>query len=436
MPTRRTGILALGLAIVTGLSAVVVGGAIGRTAAPTTTDTAVGPMSTVELLDREIARSQERLRRLPGDWRAWATLGLQYLEMARITIDPTWYSKAEEAVTRSLLVQPTDNPEALAVLGALANARHDFAAARDHALAALALNPYSADAYAVLVDAQTQLGYPSEAAVALQRLLDLRPGLPAFTRASYDLELRGQTDEAAALMRRALDLAIDRHDIGFCRTQLGDLALAAGDLATAKEHYDAGQATDPASITLLRGQSRLAAMAGDLDAAIAGYATLTRRAPTPGYLIEYAELLLAAGEPERAGEQLRLATAAHELFVANGGTDGLVGAALAMATGRFDDAVREAQAEWERRQFVDVADTLAWALHLAGRDAEARPYAQHAVDSGAVSAGYAYHLGMIALALGDTEAARTNLTRALSINPTFSPLDSPVARHALSTLES
>lgn len=432
---RTRLLLTLGLALVTGLGLVVAGGVAGRTPEGPATTT-ITPKSRVDLLTRDIARDQERLGRLPGDWRTWAALGLRYLELARITIDPTWYPKAEQAVQQSLRVQPEGNTEALVALGALANARHDFAAARAHAVDALVLNPYSADAYAVLADAQTQLGHTAEATDALQRLLDLRPGLPAFSRASYDLELRGMTHEAANVMRRALASAIDRHDIAFCRTQLGDLALTIGDLTTAKAEYDAGRAADPTSLALLRGQSRLAAMAGDLDRALAGYATLTQRAPTPSYLLEYAELLRAAGQPERAEEQLTIATAAHELFVANGGIDGLVGTALALATGRTDDAVVQARAEWERRQFVDVADALGWALHQAGRDAEALPYAQRAVAGGAVSAPYAYHLGMISLALGDFETARAQLHRALTINPAFSPLDAPAARAALSTLES
>ncbi|MCL6646532.1 MAG: hypothetical protein K6U88_16530, partial [Dehalococcoidia bacterium] len=339
MRTRSTAIPALALALVTGVSLVVVGGIVGRTPPPPAEATSPA-MSTVDLLRQGLARDQERLRRVPGDWSAWATLGLRYLEMARVTLDPTWYPKAQQAVEESLRVRPDRNPEALVALGALANARHDFAAAREHAQAAIALNPYSAPAYAVLVDAETQLGRSAQATEALQRLLDLRPGLPAFTRLSYDLELRGLTDAAAEVLRRALQSTADRHDIAFCRSLLGDLALATGDLATAKAEYDAGQAADPSSVTLLRGQSRLAAMEGDLPRALRGYETLAQRAPTPSYLIEYAELLRAAGQPQRAEQQLALATAAHELFVASGGTDGLVGAALAMATGRGDDAVR------------------------------------------------------------------------------------------------
>src|SRR5258705_12937346 len=130
-------------------------------------------------------------------------------------------------------------------------------------------------------------------------------------------------------MRRALDTAVDRHDIAFCRNQLGDLALAAGDTATARTEYTAGLMADPTSVTLQRGQARLAAMSGNLDEALASYANLTRRAPPPSYLVEHAELLRAAGRDSDARAQLSLASAAHQLFVGNGGTDGLTGAALA-----------------------------------------------------------------------------------------------------------
>ena len=153
-------------------------------------------------MDR-IRSTQDRLREVPGDWTAWAGLGLAYLEQSRVTSDPTYYPKAEQAVARSLSVRPKDNEAALVARGAIANARHDFVAARRDALAVIRVNPYQADAYAVLADAETQLGHPSAATRAVQRLLDLRPGLPAYARASYDLELRGLTEPATALMRQA-----------------------------------------------------------------------------------------------------------------------------------------------------------------------------------------------------------------------------------------
>jgi len=134
--------------------------------------------------------------------------------------------------------------------------------------------------------------------------------------------------------------------------------------------------------------------------------------------------------------QLRLATAAHKLFTGNGGVDGLTGAALAAATGQPATALREARAEWARRKHADVADMLAWALHLSNRDIDSLAYARRASATGARSAIYAYHLGMIELSLGDRAAAKQHLTMALEINPHFSPLDAPAARQALANLGS
>jgi tetratricopeptide (TPR) repeat protein len=422
---RRTAVVvgaAVALALgVTGAAAVL---------GPTGSTPATAPAAAAAPVD-PIARAQERVRLVPGDWRAWAALAVAYVERGRTTADPTNYPRADEAVRRSLAVRPTGNGEALVTQGALANARHEFAAARRFALDATRINEYDADAYAVLADAETQLGNVVAATAAVQRQLDLRPGLSAYARASYDLELRGKVTEATDLMRQALDSAVSPADIGFCRVQLGDLAWHSGDLAEATRQYDAGLAADPGSVALRRGKARADWAAGRREAALAGYADLTRRAPTPFYVLEYAELLRAAGRTAEADAQLDLAVAGHRLFTAAGGVDGLTGTALALAAGDPVTALKEARAEWSRRTHADVADNLAWALHHAGRDAEALRYARQAVGSGAKSAGYAYHLGVIELGLGRTGAAKADLAAALRLNPYFSPTDAPLARTLL-----
>src|SRR5262249_8710720 len=159
-------------------------------------------------LSAAIARAQERLKLLPGDYVTWAALGSAYLERARITADPAYYPKAEGALQRALSLRP-DSTDAMTGLGALANAPHDFARGRSWAERALGGNPYHADAYGVLADAQTQLGDAAAASDAVQHMLDLRPGLPALARASYDLEQHGRIADAQALLRKALADAVD-----------------------------------------------------------------------------------------------------------------------------------------------------------------------------------------------------------------------------------
>jgi tetratricopeptide (TPR) repeat protein len=415
------------------LALVVAGGVLGR-GGNTPAGHSDVRVASADPLGTSISRAQQRLRTVPGDWRTWAGLSSAYLEKGRITADPTYYPKAEGAAEESLTRRPDGNADAHIALGALANARHDFAAARDHANAAIAANSHSSEAYGVLTDALTQLGDVAGATDAVQHMLDLRPGLAAYTRASYDLEQRGRVDEAADLMRRGLDDAVDPHDAAFCLNQLGDLAWQVGDVAGAQAQYEAALKADPQSIAGLRGKARTAAAAGRTEVALAAYADLTRRFPTPSDLLEYADTLRAAGRTAEADGQVTLAAAAHTLFTANGGVDGITAAAIALAQNKPADAVAAAQAEWGRRQHVDVADALGWALHRAGRDAEALPLAQRVSATGARSATYAFHLGMIELALGQRDQARTDLGRAVSTNPHFSPVDAPAARAALTDL--
>jgi tetratricopeptide (TPR) repeat protein len=389
----------------------------------------------VDRLAGTIVRAQDRLRALPRDHETWAALGLAYVERARVTADPSLYPKAEGALRRSLEVRATGNPAALIGLGALANARHEFAAAGTFATAALRADPYAADAYGVLADARTQLGDAPAATDAIQRMLDLRPGLAAYARASYDLEQRGRAAEATGLMRRALDAAVDPADIAFCRNQLGDLAWSGGDLTGAAAEYAAGIAADPSYQPLLRGRARVAAAAGRIDAAIADAAAVAARTPTPDTLMEYAGLLRLAGRTGDADRQLTLAGAAHRIFVANGGRDDLTGALLALARGEPAPAVTLARAEWQRRPFADVADMLGRALHATGQDAEAIRYARRAAELGPRTASYAFHLAMVELSLGDRTAARGELTRVRTLNPYFSATDGPTAARALSALE-
>ncbi|BCJ70752.1 hypothetical protein CS0771_02960 [Catellatospora sp. IY07-71] len=440
---------------VTALALVGLGGAFG---APPGRWTAETPVAPADPLVRSIEQAQRRLREVPGDWRTWAELGSAYVEQARITGDPGYYPRAEGALHESLRLRPASpagadgsehgdsenggsrdggkggvggNDLALVGLGALANARHDFGQAERLARQAIWINAYSADAHGVLADALTQLGRPAEATEAVQAMLDLRPGLPALSRAAYDLEQHGRIDEARELWTTALAAAVAPADLAFVRQQLGDLAWHAGDLPAARTEYQAGLAARADCLPLRHGMARVDAAEGRTEQALAAYAELAAASPTPSLLVEHAELLRSLGRAAEADAQLALAGAALDLLAAGGGADDLAAAELALARGDHAGAVRLAGAEWARRRHTDVADTFAWALYQAGRPAEALQYARAAAALGARSAPYAYHLGMIELALGDRAGARRDLARALDLNPHFSPLDAPAAARAL-----
>ncbi|HZB01565.1 MAG TPA: hypothetical protein VE800_05590, partial [Actinomycetota bacterium] len=76
-------------------------------------------------LGRSIEVLQERVAAVPGDARAWAGLGLAYLQQARITGAPGYFPRAEGALERSLDIE-AGNPQALLGMATLAAAEHHF----------------------------------------------------------------------------------------------------------------------------------------------------------------------------------------------------------------------------------------------------------------------------------------------------------------------
>ncbi|MBT2212301.1 hypothetical protein [Actinomadura sp. NEAU-AAG7] len=381
-----------------------------------------------------IARLQRHLRDQPRDASGWAALGLGYVERARVTADPSLYPKASDALDRSLRLRPDGNDAALAGRAALAAARHDFPTALAEADRALAVNPYGARALAVRVDALVELGRYPAALKAAEHADATAPGIPVFTRLAYVRELHGRTGEARRVLRLAAASATDRGDIAYVRTQLGDLAWNGGDARAAGREFAAALRADPTDLGALDGRARVRAATGDLAGAARDQEALVARSPLPARLTWLGELRESAGRRDEAAPQYAAASAWGALAWANGVTPDLETALFEADHGDPAKAVRAARAEWGRRRSVHVADALGWALHAAGRDAEALGYARRAAATGYRNAAFLYHRGMIERSLGQRAPARRDLGAALRLNPSFSPLHAPRARAALASL--
>jgi len=380
-------------------------------------------------MHRVVHQLQQRLHTVPQDKASWAQLGASYVELARVTADPAYYAKAEGALKNA-----GDTGLAAIGMGTLANARHDFSAARDWAQKAITALPSSAEAYGVLADALTQLGDDAGAQDAVQRMLDLKPNTASFARASFHLEIHGDAEGARNAMKRALTAAATPEEIAFCRYRLGELAFDHNRLDEAAQHYEQGLAARGDDMTLTQGMAKVAAARGDVPAALEDYRRLTARAPLPQYLQEYAELLEAAGKADEAAKQYEVLTEQQRLMESQGAFDDLAAALFAADRGDGMQALRHAETEWNRRQSVFVADAMAWALHMSGRDAEALSYSDRAVSLGWQNATFSYHRGMILAALGRVGEAQEALVQALRLNANFSPLQALKAGRKLAEL--
>ncbi|NUP61453.1 MAG: hypothetical protein HOW71_04665, partial [Nonomuraea sp.] len=194
-----------------------------------------------------IGAAQEHLRRHPDDAATWAGLGGAYLEQARRTADVAYYGKAEGAFRRSLRLPVPGGPHIDAVIGmgALANARHDFAGGRRWAERARSAAPHRWALYGVLTDSYLELGDYERAEGALRTMLDGRPDLASFTRAARVEWLRGRTGAAREALLRSREIAGGPAERAFVLWQLGELAWSGGDPRAALAAYGEALAADP-----------------------------------------------------------------------------------------------------------------------------------------------------------------------------------------------
>ncbi|MFI5755885.1 tetratricopeptide repeat protein [Streptomyces sp. NPDC051569] len=408
------------------------GAGTGENAAPAAQ--ARGPATVADPTAAHITALQARLRRTPKDAVALGTLGLEYVQQAKSTADPTYYPKAEEVLQRSLALDTADNFTAMGGMAALEAGRHRFTQALDWARRAIAVNPYNASLYGTLADACTQLGRYADAADAVQRMVDLKPGTPSLARASYVAELRGDTGTARTAMRRALQDAGGPADQAFAHYYLSELAFTGGDPATALTEAEAGLRAAPSSTALLQARAGAEAALGRTGAAVADLTRAVQRVPLPEYVLQLGELHQSLGLHREAAEQYQVFRAEQKLFTANGVALDSDAALFEADHGNPGRALAIARQGIKSRPFLDSHDALAWALHVNGQDGEALAESDRALALGTRNALFHYHRGVIERALGNTSAARRELNRALTINPHFSPLHAPEARAALAAL--
>jgi tetratricopeptide (TPR) repeat protein len=384
-----------------------------------------------------IAQAQAKLGTQPNDWQAVDLLAGAYLQKVREVGDPSYYPKVEALLTRAVAHDASD-AEATTLMGTLALARHQFAAALDWGRKAHTLDPASSRALGVIGDAEIELGRYPQALDSFQQMVDLRPDLSSYARVSYARELFGDVPGAMEAMQQAVEAGGPMpENSAYTRVLLGNLYFNAGRTREADSQYRQALFEDPGYPYALAGIARVEAATGRYPEAAGHYRQAVDSYPLPDFVIALGDVYAAAGDQQKASETYDLAAAEQQLYRANG-VDLDAELALFDADHHRDlsTALTAARAAMADRPSVRTADTLAWTLFQAGDDRDAEAAARQALRLGTQDATMLFHRGMIEARLGQTAAAVVDLQQALHINPYFSLLWAPVARKTLTSMVS
>ena len=365
---------------------------------------------------------------------AYSLLGEAYLQRTRETGDASYYVRAQGILERALARNPRD-PAALASFAALAASRHDFRLALRYGMRAHALAPQLVRPYGIVVDALVELGRYRQAGRELQRMLDLKPALPAYARASYFRELHGDLDGAVAAMRLAVSAGGGTpENQAYVQSLLGNLEFTRGNRAAALRAYRAALESFAGYVPAEAGLARLEAADGDLSAAIRRYRRIVARLPLPEHVIALGEAELAAGRRAAARRDFALVRAEQRLLAASGVNTDVELALFEADHGSRARGVRLARRAWRSAPSVRSADALGWALTRSGYPRAGLRYARRALALGSRDPLFLYHAGMSAKLADRPARARILLERALAGHARFSPLFGPRAQRALEEL--
>ncbi len=376
--------------------------------------------------ERTMAQANKLLEKNPKNFEAYNALALALSRRARETSDVKFYDMAEEALQKSSAISP-NNFDGARIHVWLLLGKHEFAAALEAAKPLNKRVPDDIMLYGFLTDANVELGNYADAEKAAQWMLDLRPGnLPGLTRAAYLRELFGDIDGALELMKMAYESTppSEAEDGAWILAQMGHLQWMAGKPAEAEKLLTQALTQFPGYHYALANLAKVRILQKRNEDAV----TLLRQRYDAAHhaenLYDLAEALELAGHSEEARKdyaEFEIKSLAESVKGDNSNRELIF--YYADHAGQPAKALKIAEMERSRRHDVYTLDAYAWALHVNGRDDEAKQPMDTALAVGIQDAKFFDHAGQIALAIGDKKSATDYLQKAVSLN-------SPVSEQA------
>jgi tetratricopeptide (TPR) repeat protein len=399
--------------------------------------------------ERIIRNMQSRVQSNPKDPAAYSALGAAFFQQARETGDVEDFQLAEQSLNKSLDLVSADfsADAALSTMAEVCMGEHRFSDAITYAQKALSLGSGDLSSFAIVGDANADMGEYERAAVAYSRLdisgeaaAEPRNVYVRDSRTSYLKFVSGDTPGAIRLMQSAVtagtEARLPAENLAWLYFELGEYEFQAGDAAAANAAYLNALNIHPGDYRALAGLGKLRGNQGRYAEAIKLYQSAIAVVPMPMYVAELGDLYTRAGNLAEAKKQYQLVEYIGMLGHIN---QVLHNRDLALFYAdhdiKLDESLALAHKEFEVRHDIYTWDALAWALYKNGKYQEASDAINNALRPGTRDALLFFHAGMIASGLGQTTQAKTRLQEALGINPQFHVIYAAAARQQLQILQ-
>jgi tetratricopeptide (TPR) repeat protein len=372
----------------------------------------------------------------PADLHYQNLLAGTFIQKMRETMDPGYLDRASKIVETVLAADGTDY-EALRLRSLIELERHNFTKVAEYSRELTTSSPEDPWNWGTLGDSLMELGQYDKAAEAYQRMVNMRPDLSSYNRASYYRFVSGDAAGAIEVMKRAIDAGSrSTENVAWCYVDLGNMYFKTGKLIDAEHAYLSALRAFPGYYPAHAGLGRAYAAQGRIPEAIASYTRAQSSVPLVEYAGALQDLYALAGQPDEVRKQAGMVDMIDKMEQAAGlNVNRNLALAYADRDRKLDRALALVEGELRGRRDIYTYDALAWALYKNKKYEEAAKAKEKALELGTPEPAFYYHAGMIERALGQTGEARKHLQRALELNARFDPRQAPLAEAALKEIE-
>lgn len=361
----------------------------------------------------------EKIMKDPSDLKSKLLLAQLYMQEARITGEHPYYYPATLTILNDVLSRDPNSFEALAYKASVELSLHHFADALATGSKAKNINSSNGFIFGVLCDANVELGNYDEAVKMSDQMQSLRPGLEAYSRASYLREIYGNNQAAIEAMKMAYNAGLPgSEEASWAGNTLGLLYENTGDLKHAEETYRQILLQRPSYAFAMAGLARVETSKGNYDEALSLLETAVKMMPEFSFYEDMADVYIAKGQPEKAKKMYAEVISMLKEDAAGGHYADMELAKAYLHAGDVSNALKHAKIEYERRpENIDANSTMAWVLYHKGDYADARKYMQKATRMNTQNAELLYKAGLIESAAGNKTEGAAWIKKAMKIKP-------------------
>ncbi|MDN3657105.1 tetratricopeptide repeat protein [Ferruginibacter paludis] len=375
---------------------------------------------------KNVAVLQQKIKANAADTKSTIALANYFILEARATGNYPYYDMAAMKLVNNVLKTDAANFEALTLKSVIYLSQHHFADGLATAEHAGSIIPYNAFVQGILVDGHVEMGNYDSALECAQKMMDIRPDLRSYARASYLREIFGDYPGAIDAMKLAIDAGAPGDEATeWSRIQLGHLYENTGDLKAAEMSYQQALAERPGYMYALAGMARIATASKDYNKAIDYYQQAAKDATSNSFMQELANVYYLAGQKENGTAVTKKLVEDLDKNANAANSDESIGhyadkelAYAYLSAGNKEKALEHALMEYNRRpKNIDVNETLAWMYFENNEPGKALPYLREAMKTNSKNPTLLCRAGLIFAKNGDTVKANKYLQDAVQNNP-------------------